>query len=226
LIEVKTIWQILSNISFAAVIITLMLMLLFRRKLDSGLRFYTYVIILGVAAEITMRLCIYLFKIPNLFVIPAYYILEFFLISYLYIKYMLKRPQKALIVFAALVQIILCVEGIRSIFYDQVYSFNAYGKVLVNTVVIIYTLLYLLQLAKGYKRKSVSELTLNMLIFIYYVLTLIVYVFINFLINGTSSITMYFWIFHSFITILFYLSISVLIWKTGTDRKLLLFGLL
>jgi len=201
-------------------------MIYWRRNLDLGLRFYTLFILLGVSAEITMRLCIYVFNIPNLFIVPIYYILEFFLISYLYIKYMLNRPKKWLVISVVLIQVLLFIEGIRSIFYDQIYSFNAYGKVLVNTVVIVYSLLYFLELAKGYKHKTVPELTINILIFIYYVLTLIVYVFINFLINGNSSVTMYFWVFHSLITLLFYLSISVLIWKIGTNRKLLLSGLL
>jgi len=160
----------------------------------------------------------------NLFVIPLYYTLEFFILSCLYFKHFFKRTNWIGTTLVVLIQLLLCIEGGRSIYYDQVASFHAYGKVLVNMVVIIYSLKFFLNLAEGNAKIDASKIGLNILIFVYYVLSLILFIFINFLVNGDSTITMFFWIFHSSITVLFYFSISLLIWKVGTTRKLSLFG--
>jgi len=146
--------------------------------------------------------------------------LEYAIMSVLYLKYFNKKVKKVSIVSAVLIFILVCTEGFRSLFVDQVYSFQAYGKVLVNAVIIVYCIAYFINLARNENAVHKSEIQLNTIIFVYYVITLLIFVSINFLINGYPKVTFYFWIFHSFIITLFYSSIALLIWQTGRTHKI------
>lgn len=221
----RIIWQIISNISLLFLCCSFILSLRYYKKVGSVFRFFALFLLLGLSTEIFMRYYIFiLHESSNLFVVPIYYILEFFVLSCLYFKHFFKKTNWIGTSLVVLIQLALCIEGYRSIYYDQVYSFHAYGKVLVNIVVVTYSLKFFLNLAHGNTAIDASKIGLNILIFIYYVLSLILFIFINFLVNGDTTITMFFWIFHSSITALYYFSISLLIWKVGTTRKLSLFG--
>jgi len=222
---IQIIWQICNKLSLILLVCSFILSLRFYRKLGSELKFFFLFILLGISTEAFSFIYINILEQKNnLFVIPLYYNFEFFIMTCLFFKYFYNKINWISIGIAILIQLFLCIEGYRSIFHEQIYSFHAYGKVLVNFVIIIYSLKFFLNLAKGKSPNGVSKVALNSLFFIYYVLSLILFIFINFLINGDTTITIYFWIFYSFLTALYYLSISLLIWKVGTTHKLSLFG--
>lgn len=221
----RIIWQICSKLSTLFLLISFILSLRYYRKLGPEFKFFTLFLLLGLCTELFSRIYIVLMhNANNLFVIPIYYNLEFLIISCLYLKYFFKKVNGISIALIILIQLALGVEGYRSIFYDQTYSFHAYGKVLVNFIVVIYALKFFLELANGISHLKPQRIALNVLIFIYYVLSLIIFIFTNFLVNGDREFTFYFWIFHSGITFIFYSLIGLLIWKIGTARKLSHFG--
>jgi len=221
----KTIWHVCTSLSIFFLCTSFILTLRYYKQIGSHLRFFILLLLLGLSTEIFSFVYMKILNnTNNLFVIPIYYILEFFILSCLYLKHFFKKTNWIGTSLIVLIQVVLCIEGYRSMYFDQVYSFHAYGKVLVNLVAVIYSLKFFLNLAQGSAKINPSKVGLNIIIFVYYVLSLILFIFINFLVNGDSTITMYFWIFHSSITALFYFSISFLIWKVGTTRKLSLFG--
>ncbi len=221
----RIIWQICSKTSTFFLLVGFILSLRYYKKLGPEFRFFTLFLLLGLSTELFSFIYIVILnKTSNLFVIPIYYNLEFLIISCLYFKYFFKKVSWLSIIVVVLIQLALCIEGYRSIFFDQAYSFHAYGKVLVNFIGVIYCLRFFLELANGISNIKYQKIALNVLIFVYYVLSLIIFIFTNFLVNGDREFTFYFWIFYSAISFIFYFLISLLIWKIGTAQKLSLFG--
>lgn len=221
----RIIWETCNNLSLLFLCLSFILSLRYFKQLSTEFKFFSLFLLLGLSTELFSLIYImFLNNRSNLFVIPLYYNLEFFIMSFLFVKFFFKKTNWIGIGIIVLIQLILLTEGYRSIYYDQASSFHAYGKVLVNFAIVVYSLRFFLELAYGSVNMKAHKILLNVLIFVYYVLSLIIFIFINFLINGDNTFTIYFWIFNSTISFFFYFFITRLIWKIGTARKLSLFG--
>jgi len=221
----RIILEICTNFSLLFSSLSFILTFVYYKKLNAEFKFFSLFLLLGLSTEIFSLIYIaFLNNESNLFVIPLYYNLEFLIMSFLFVKYFFRKTNWIALSVIALIQFVLIIEGYRSIIDAEASSFHAYGKVLVNFTIVVYCLRFFLELAYGSINKQASKVALNILIFVYYVLSLIIFIFINFLINGDSTFTIYFWIFNSMISLVFYYLISRLIWKIGTARKLSLFG--
>lgn len=205
--------------------LSFILSLRYFKQISIEFKFFTLFLLLGLSTELfSLIYIVFLNKTNNLFVIPLYYNLEFFIMSFLFVKYFFKKTHWVGMSIIELIQLVLLLEGYRSIFHDQAHSFHAYGKVLADFTIVVYSLRFFLELAYGEINTKPHKILLNVLIFLYYILSLIIFIFINFLINGDRTFTIYFWIFKTIISFFFYFLITRLIWKIGTARKLSLFG--
>ena len=215
----KAIWRIFSSASYLATIVSFILVIIEIKKLPAAFRALAAFLLLGVLAESYQRIAYYVFHANyNLYIVPIYYLLEFATLGILYFKYLLKVKKKNSIPLGVLFFFILAVEGFRSIYFDNAQNYTAYGKVLVNLFVIILCVRFFIEMARNSGFQHGYKLYLNISIFIYYVVCLIIFVSINYLINGLPKLTIYFWIFHAAISFVFYTSLGLIIWRTPRNQ--------
>jgi hypothetical protein len=156
----------------------------------------------------------------NLYFVPLYGLFEFTIFSILFLKLISPQNKNLFLIIASIISIVLIVEGITSYFNQNAASFFSYGKVLTNLSIITYSAFYIINTLRDKSKKiEPNKINLSYTLMAYYILTLLNYIAINFLVNNSLQIVGYFWNFHAFINILFYIALTFLLWKYGKTPK-------
>lgn len=192
----------------------------YRKHLNGCFRLLLAYLILGVLTELISKYFGYYSSTKyNLFLIPIYGLLELVLFSILYYRYIIRNRSKLYIYFILFLicLIIIDLSRIESMFKAS--SFQSYGKVIADAGIVVFCLIYYLDVVKG-KIKPTFELNLlNAASIIFFSLNLIIFLAINFLVNANYGIVMFFWFFNLTIVCLYYMIIIYLIWRNGKTRK-------
>ncbi len=159
----------------------------------------------------------------NLFIIPVFGFIELAIFSFLYYRYILKSNNKILklYVFIALFLILIDIIFIDT---QNVKAFHSYGRLLANLSIIFYCLLTIWNSIKGNMNNDNEAMILSFGALVYFSINLLVYLPLNFLINGSPDLIFYFWNINLFFTIAFYALLIFLIWQNGKTRKHLRLG--
>lgn len=151
---------------------------------------------------------------------------EYGLISFLYYRYLLTKHQKMLKgLFITLTPLILLLHGISFQSIHRLAEYQTYGTLLVYALIVFYSGFFLFtRLSDTAKRLNRELMTLNVLIFCYYTVRLLIFSSINFMLNQEEQYTIYFWLLFASTVTTFYSALAFLLWKHGKNRKLLRFG--
>ncbi len=154
----------------------------------------------------------------NLFIIPVFGFIELAFFSLLFYKHILKSKSKILktYIYTALSLVLI------DIFfndYQEIERFQSYGRLLANLSIIFYCLLSIWNSIKGNIDSDKEAIILSFGALLYFSINLLVYLPLNFLINGSPDIIFYFWTINLLLTILFYALLIYLIWQNGKTRK-------
>lgn len=191
-----------------------------RKHLTGCFRLLLLYLILGFVTEVMSKYFGSFSNLKyNLFLIPIYALLELLLFSILYYKHVVKSKNRYFLyfIFVLLGLILIDLSRIGSMFNAS--SFQSYGKVIADAGIVIFCLIYYLDVVKG-KIKPTFELNvLNAASLIFFSLNLIIFLAINFLVNANYGIVMFFWFFNLTIVCLYYIIIIYLIWRNGKTRK-------
>ncbi|MFT6502425.1 MAG: hypothetical protein ACJASQ_002551 [Crocinitomicaceae bacterium] len=169
-------------------------------------------LIVALVFDISGRLFGYFFKY-NLFLIPLYGFAELIVFCYIFT---IKRAY-----FLAVVTIASLLVGYEIISIDPLDTsgFNSYSKVFSNFSILLMAFLSYYRVLEQEKMIEKKILIFNSLTFIYFALSLILYIPLNFLISKDSDLPFYFWNLNLIITSSFYAYISYLIWNSGKHLK-------
>lgn len=157
----------------------------------------------------------------NLFLIPVFGFLELAIISTLYYKYILKIKSVPLLLFIVTMLLIILYEIIIAPILPYRKYFFSIGKIIADVSVIFFCMYYYWRVFKWQIPIKSQYNLMNAAIFIYYSISLLNYLTINFLINEKLSIVTFFWVIRFISMILFYLVLIYLIWQDGKTRKIL-----
>jgi hypothetical protein len=185
---------------------------------------YKYVAAFVTGSFVTQVLYLYFGYIAaagfNLFMIPLYGIFEFAMFSLVFAVFFSSKNKKLFTLFVTLIALLLIFEGVYSFFNQNPAKFISYGKILVNLSIISYSVYYIINTLLDKSKKIIpGRIKLSFITLIYYVITLLLFIAINFLVNTKLQIVFYFWIFHAFVTSLFYVILTTILWKHGKSRK-------
>lgn len=194
--------------------------LYYRKHLIGCFRLLLTYMVFGFVSELVLRFFGYYSIVKyNLFLIPIYALLELLLFSILYYKHVVKSKSRFFLyfIFVLLGLILIDLSRIGSMFNAS--SFQSYGKVIADAGIVVFCLIYYLDVVKG-KIKPTFELNLlNAASITFFSLNLIIFLAINFLVNASYDIVMFFWNFNLVIVCLYYIIIIYLIWRNGKTRK-------
>ena len=119
----------------------------------------------------------------------------------------------------SIVGIAFSLYEIFTIDYLDPVNFQSYSRVLVVFLIVIFAMIFFFEKLSAGTNPKDYKLSVNTGILIYYSLSVVVLLPINFLINEGTSLKFYFLLGNSFITLLFYLFLTYAIWKNGKTLK-------
>lgn len=157
----------------------------------------------------------------NLFLYPIYGFLELIFFSTLYYKYILHSKSIRLLLFIIFMLLLIVIEFV---FVSKLFdgkSFQSFGRVISDSTIISLAMIYYLKLVQGKVVMRSDINILNATVIIYYSISLIHDLFINFLVNASIQIIALFWAVNFISLIAFYLILIYLIWQDGKTPKIL-----
>lgn len=180
--------------------------------------FFYLSLMLGV--DIFSRIVWSLYNV-NLIVLPLYSLLELVFFVYFYNKYLFAKPNIIIISLGVLGGIYIIVEMLLYFVFNtlNVKQFQPYCKVIDNFIIIIMALFFFQQKISNFKESGWGNFRLNTVLLLFFTLNTIIFLPFNFLINGTSEVKFYFWIFHSVNLGLFYTLLTFEVLKDGRKLK-------
>lgn len=150
--------------------------------------------------------------------IPFYALVELFLFSWIYVKYLLKPHSKLLMVFLAAIHMLILAEIIFSPWLYTRNGFFSISKPIANFSITLLCLIKYYQIVTTQKKKENQNLALNAIVLTFFSINLLIFLSINFLITNNPTIVGYFWFFNLITVILFYISLIILLWQNGRTR--------
>lgn len=213
-------WSYISFTSPVILLFGIIVGLFYRKQLERCFYLFYIYLIFSLIIDLFSRYFGYysVFKY-NLFLIPIFGFLELSMFSVIYYRYIIKSSNKYLrcFIFALLGLILIDLSRIGSMFDAS--SFRSYGKVIADAGIVVFCLIYYLDVVKGRIKPTFELNLLNAASIIFFSLNLIIFLAINFLVNASYGIVMFFWNFNLVIVCLYYIIIIYLIWRNGKTRK-------
>ncbi len=189
-------------------------------QLNQIFRLVIFYLFLSLVTDLFYRyFAIFPTKQFNLFLIPIYGLAELLLFSFLYLRYLIQGKKNGLIVFLGLMAIGILFEIIFAPYIFSAKEFISFGKPLANLGILVLCFFTFYQWITEKTPKSQSLVSLNGAIFIYYSLNLLLYLFINFLVNENITLVTIFWSINLVSVLLFYSILILFIWQNGKTRK-------
>lgn len=213
--EVLQIAHLLASLSPATLIVGIVVGLLRYKKINT------------IHKNIVAYLCLMLFTDVasrilgasgnNLIILPLYSLIELAFFVYFYNKYLLAKPSKFLIGIGIAAGTYIVAEILLYFVFNalNVKQFQPYCKVIDNFIIIIMALLFFKQKISNFKELGWDNFRLNTVLLIFFTLNTIIFLPFNFLINGTSEVKFYFWMFNSVTIVLLYIFLIVEVWKNS-----------
>lgn len=182
------------------------------KTLDSARRLIWWLMLCSLVSNI-VQITLALQRVPNLFIAHFYVLIEFVLLTLIYLQ-ALNKSLSAWWVRILLVGFV--VFSLVNAFYIQGLSANnSYQRTLETVIVIAWILFYFY---KTLQELKVQKIELEPMFWfsggalIYFAGTLFIYIFSNYLLRYSKSLAVAIWAAHAFFLILFYISTSIALW--------------
>lgn len=159
----------------------------------------------------------------NLFIFPLSSLVDLVLFFYLYYNFFLKKGSYRYILMGfAVVGIVLVLIDLVKSLEPEFSSLLFWGSMFVSLLIIVFSIIYFLQIVIYSTLKVRSDYTLlNVLILLLFLINMLFMLTSNYLINENVEIVSYFWIIRIVINVVSNTIIFFLIWKHGRTPKAL-----
>jgi hypothetical protein len=208
---------LVSNISIAFIIlVALFCLFVYNKKETKALKYLFNYIFLLALIEIGALIIGSYFRENNLPLLHILTLGEFILLSLFYRKIIAKPifKSKGFLIFIAFISLLIIGN---SIFLQEIYIYNSYAKSLVQAIVLIYAILYFYNLTTNietlHNQDQKSLRLINSAILLYYSGSLFIFMFGNHY-QQNEDIYLMFWVFNATIALIYYILLTIGIWKT------------
>ncbi len=198
------------------VLLVLLLVLVYRRRLDHSLKVFRWFIICSAIVQM-IALVLWMLKKNNMPLLHMYVPVGFATLSWYYRAVLGKLIGKRMMVVVTLS--FVCFSIINSVFFQPIFIFNSYALTVESVLFIIlsiFTFIVLLnqELPPVLQNVRQSLSWINSGVLIYYAPTLLLFYFSNYGLRHYSvTINAYSWVFHSVASIVMYVCFFTGIWK-------------
>lgn len=176
----------------------------------------TIYVLVMLLVDFASRIFEYYFH-HNLIVLLFYSLIEACMFIYFYFKLLFKLKHRFIL--------LMCLANVLYILWElftyrqiEAKSFQSYAKVADNSIVIMLVLTYFYENINRFKDSKWNHFTLNIIILIFFSLTLLFFLPFNFIINN-SGLQFYFWMGILVATVLFYIYLTILISKNAIHKN-------
>jgi hypothetical protein len=215
------IWLIISKIPPLILLVGIFLNIKFHKKLKKIFLLIFIYLCISLIVDILFRyLGIYSHLKFNLFLIPIFGFAELIIYSIIYYKYLVKSRSKILLLLILLAHVLILLEIVFIKKSMTQKTFHSFGKVIADSVIILYCLSYYWNLFKG-KIKIKQDIGLLIATtFIYYSVNLLIFLCVNFLVNANIVLVTSFWTINIISNSIFYTILTYLIWQNGKTQSI------
>lgn len=151
----------------------------------------------------------------NLILVPVFGFLELFLFSWIYHQYMLKRNRLLIALNLGALILILIDCTLENPF--QLSSFHSIGRIIDGFFILILCLAYFYEIMVSETSSSRTKTSFNVVTFLFFTINSLWFLVVNFLITTLEGSIFYLWVINVIATPLFYLYLTVYLWKNRTQ---------
>lgn len=188
------------------------------KQLDRIRKAIFFYLIGGLLFDLTGRIMGHYFSNNNLILIPLFALFELPLFTYIYILLFNKKYSAIIYTLSGAAFLFMIVESLTVNSSDYL-NFQSYSRTVGAFLIVMYSIGYYFKNFFKISADSQRKMTLNTVILSFFSLNLIFLLPINFLINATSHLRFYLWLGNLCITLLFYLFLSISLWRNGKTLK-------
>ncbi len=179
-----------------------------------------FAICLGI--DISSRISGYYFK-NNLIFIPLMSLLELAVFARMYFRYLFEEKYVLLRVITAIAAAYMGAEIVR-LLATGASQFQSYARPAGTFAIVLMSITYFFDKIEREEFLPANRFSINTAFFIYFSLSFVLFLPLNFLVNGPTGLIYFFWLGTLFVTIVFYAFLIRSIWKNGKTRERLRYG--
>ncbi len=218
--------EVLAFTSTFVLMAALTLGILKYRHLGPAFQYFVVYLTMLLCSELIGKYFTYVLQQNNLILLYPYLVLEFFLVSFIYRELLQLKKRKRLI-FNIYVWVITAGLGAYTLFLfsgEEAFTtthFQWNPKALINGSILVYAILYLIHtLRHASVRNKITKtfLLINNGVLLYFSGSLIVFLSMNYLVNVSISISIFFFLSNAFLALIFYLFCLFAIWNYQTKQ--------
>lgn len=190
------------------------------KKLDILRKIVTFYLLAMFSVDILSRIIGRIYE-NNLFFIPIWGFLELFIFSLVYYFLGIKETsgKKISLIITIFSAFLFTLWEINKVCNAPIEEFQSYSKVISTLLIVLLSIGFFLENILKKKNISSDIFLLNSGILIYYSLTLIIFLPIDFLIQDNTGLKFYFWFANLIFMLVFYIFLILSIWKNGKTQE-------
>lgn len=210
---------ILSYSASGCLLISVILLTRLYTELPKSLKVFTVFLYINLVIEISSRI-LFNQSLNNLPLLHIYTLAEFVCLSYFF-SLLIPKPQlygKKFFYFCLGVVLLIV---LNSIFLQSIYTFNSYAKTLVQSLIILYAILYFYNLSGEIDNNNPYQQALRLInsaLIVYYSGSLFIFMFSNSFLLSKVQMNAGFWIFNAGLYLAYQLLVLISVWRLTFNR--------
>lgn len=215
---IRELLYLLTWISPVVLIIGVIIGSYYYKQLDQVRKLIFVYLIGALLFDILSRVIGLYFMKNNLILIPLFSLFELPMFTYIYARHLTKQYAIAMYIISSLASLFIINECFTANSAD-LQNFQSYSRTLGAFLIVLYSLTYYIENFFQISEEVQSKMRINTLILGFFSLNLIFLLPINFLINASSPLRFYLLFGNLFLTIVFYLTLTISLWRNGKTQK-------
>lgn len=203
--------KIVIFLAFLPVLLATIVAIVRFKKLEAPLRFLCFLVFFSLTTELVSRI-LWIYKIPNLFLLPMYTTVEFSLIAWVY-HLALRQYTFGRWIPRLLVGFILCSGAI--IAWEGFSRFNDYQRFIESVLILGFVIYYfykVLQEAAIIYLEHTPLFWVSSGLFIYFSGNIFIFILSNYILSYSKQLNYQAWIIHAMLNIVLYVFYSLALW--------------
>ena len=216
LFRVIDIYEIFSYLSFPVLIFGIVLGIMNSKVSNPMVKYILAYFIFSLGFDVVSRFL----NEFNLYLYPLYGIVELYLFSAIYEKFLIKKKSYFRLILRILIYVLFIYEFYYSVIYMEPRSYTDYGMIMMVLYVFGCGILFIRKVFTSETLDYSKQLfSFNIGILVYFGYQVIFFSSFNFLVNASEYLVDWFWYIFLFTNLFFNLILIKMLWQTGKTRK-------
>ena len=210
---------ILSYSASGCLLLSIILLTRLYTELPKSLKIFTVFLYINLVTETSATL-LFNYRLNNLPLLHIYTLAEFLCLSYFF-SILITKPRlysKKFLYFCIGIAILIV---LNSIFMQSIFTFNSYAKTLVQSLIILYVILYFYNLSGEVDNNNPYQQALRLInsaLIVYYSGSLFIFMFSNSFLQSKVRMNAGFWIFNAGLYLAYQLLVLISVWRLTFNR--------